>query len=92
MTDDFDKKHDDENWFDELRKLYPAYVVRPDGCKDYLRVDLTRSCKKYKDIVKKNKGKHDQIMRALSREVYEKTMTNKLGYMMKLPKWLNSEA
>jgi hypothetical protein len=79
------------DFFDELVKTYPASVTRPDGTKDYLRVDLSRARKLYGQITGNKRSKHDQILKCLQFEVKLRTNEGKLGWMKRLPKWLSSE-
>jgi hypothetical protein len=79
------------DFFDELLQSYPTYVTRPDGSKDYLRMDLQR-CRKYYSKVTGNKlAVHRHILECLQFEVTIKRREGKLCYMKRLPKWLASE-
>ena len=77
--------------FDELVAHYPIKVTRPDGIVDYLRNDLTRCKKLYMQTIKSGEVTHKEIMDALAYEIYDRTNSNKLGYMKRLHKWLTSE-
>ena len=77
--------------FDELVAHYPIKVTRPDGIVDYLRNDLTRCKKLYMQTIKSGEVTHKEIMNALAYEIYDRTNSNKLGYMKRLHKWLTSE-
>ena len=77
--------------FDDLVAQYPIKVTRPDGTLDYLRNDLTRCRKLYNQTVKSGEATHKEIMDALTYEIYDRTNSNKLGYMKRLHKWLTSE-
>ena len=77
--------------FDELVARYPVKVTRPDGTVDYLRNDLTRCRKLYNQTIKGGEATHKEIMDALAYEIYDRTNSNKLGYMKRLFKWLTSE-
>jgi hypothetical protein len=77
--------------FDEFVLNYPEYTVRPDGTKDYLRVDLPGSRKIYNSIVKKDKLLHKHITDCLLFEVALRRKEGKMQYMKRLPKWLATE-
>jgi hypothetical protein len=77
--------------FDELVAHYPIKVTRPDGMVDYLRNDLTRCRKLYNQTIKGGEAEHKEIIDALKYEIYDRTNSNKMGYMKRLHKWLTSE-
>jgi len=70
--------------FDELVAHYSIKVTRPDGIVDYLRNDLTRCKKLYMQTIKSGEVTHKEIMDALAYEIYDRTNSNKLGYMKRL--------
>jgi hypothetical protein len=80
-----------DDLFEELLLEFPGMVVRPDGTKDFLKTDLNKSRKLYTSTVKKDEALHKQIMECLRYEIRERNRTNKMGYMKRLYKWLNSE-
>ena len=77
--------------FQIFYEIYPTSVVRPDGIKDYLRTDLNRCKKLYKQIVGNNHVKHDNLIKCLNYEIENKRKTNKMGYFKKMRTWLVSE-
>lgn len=80
-----------DDYFEELLSEFPGQILRPDGTKDWLKTDLNKCRKFYTQLVKKDETLHKQIMECLKLEVKERSRTNKLGYMKRLPKWLLSE-
>lgn len=78
----------DKNPFDEFYDLYPSYITRPDGTKDYLRVNKKNCEKFYKSLVKNDINYHKHILNCLSFYVSQKVMTGKEGYMKNMWKWL----
>lgn len=74
--------------FDDLVANYPIKVTRPDGMVDYLRNDLTRCRKLYNQTLKSGEAVHEEILKALAYEIYDRTSSNKMGYMKRLYKWL----
>lgn len=86
------KEYESEGLFDEILKLYPVKVQRPDGHMDYLRVDLKRCRRLYDNtIVKKSFKKHEKILKALKFEIEIRKKEDSLKYMRRLPKWLAME-
>lgn len=82
---------DTSDCFDELLALFPTMVVRTDGTRDYLKLDINRTRKVYNKIVGKTRRKHDLIMQCLALEIQDKTRTGKMSYFKRLPKWIASE-
>lgn len=80
-----------DDYFEELLLEFPGMVIRPDGTKDYLKTDLNKSRKLYTQLTKRDSVLHRQIMDCLRFEIRERIRTNKMGYMKRLFKWLNSE-
>lgn len=80
-----------DDFFEELLLEFPGMVLRPDGTKDYLKTDLNKCRKLYIQLVKKDDVLHKQIMECLRLEVIERNATNKMGYMKRLHRWLDSE-
>ncbi len=94
LTDQFKQIMDgtfEKDFFQVFYEIFPTSVVRPDGIKDYLRTDLNRCKKLYKQIVGNNSVKHDNIVRCLNYEIEQKRRTNKMGYFKKMRTWLISE-
>lgn len=86
------KDYSPEDLFDDILKIYPVKVQRPDGTFDYLRTDLQRCRKLYNNTIVKNSfRKHERILKALKYEIEIRTLEGSLKYMKRLPKWLNSE-
>lgn len=76
--------------FDQFFELYPIYILRPDGSKDYLRSNLNKCRLQYNKIVGRSKAKHEHIMKCLSYEISERTRTGKISYMKRMWNWLTS--
>lgn len=79
---------EDKTWFDEFYEVFPVYVMRPDGTKGFLRSNINKCRKEYNKIVGKSKAMHEHIMYCLHREIENKMMTGKLGYMKTMWKWI----
>lgn len=86
LSADFDK------WFDELTKLYPKFVRRPDGLEDNLFTNLPKCKDLYKKAIKGNKHNHDHIIECLKFQLLQVSRKpNGLSYMKKLSKWIDEE-
>jgi len=79
------------DFFDEIVQTYPQFITRPNGSKDYLRVDLNRCRKAYSKITGNKYMIHQNILNCLQFEVALRRKENSLSYMKRLPKWLTSE-
>lgn len=78
----------DKDFFDEFYEAFPVYVVRPDGSKGFLRANVNKCRREYKQIVGHSIGMHEHIMKCLNAEINEKMETGKLGYLKTMWKWL----
>jgi len=93
VTDKFIRDHTFSNDpFEEIYNIYPVKTIRPNGNIDYLRVDHKRSKKIYHNIVRKNRLKHDYILKCLTTEIKDRTSKGGMSFMKRLPSWLTSEA
>lgn len=80
-----------DSFFDELVRIFPSTVIRPDGIKDYLKTDLNKCRRLYTQNVKKDEVVHNEIMECLKLEIRERQRTGKMSYMKRLPNWISSE-
>ena len=76
--------------FDEFYELYPAYITRNDGTKDYLRANVNKCRQQYNKIVGQSKELHDHILNCLRAELSDKHRKGKMGFMKRMWKWLTS--
>lgn len=81
-------KKQNDTLFDQFYETFPAYIIRPDGTKGYLRSNVNKCRKEYNRIVGNSIAKHEHIMKCLRFEIEEKMMTGKIGYMKTMWKWL----
>lgn len=79
---------EEKTWFDEFYEVFPVYVMRPDGTKGFLRSNINKCRKEYNRTVGKSKAMHEHIMNCLRKEIDDKIMTGKLGYMKTMWKWI----
>lgn len=80
-----------KDMFDALVERFPIYVIRTDGTKDYLRTDRIRSKRRYDNITRHSKSKHELIMKCLDFELSTREVEGNLKYMKRLPNWLESQ-
>lgn len=76
--------------FDQFFAMYPVYVDRPDGTKDYLRSNLNKCRAFYKVICGKSQAAHEHILECLKYDLEKKSMNGKLSYMKRMWQWLTS--
>lgn len=81
-------KTEKDRLFDVFYDTFPVYVMRPDGTKGFLRANVNKCRKEYNRIVGKSKAMHEHIMDCLHKELEDKMLTGKLGYMKTMWKWL----
>ena len=80
-----------QDYFDEFYELFPVYITRSDGRKDYLRTNMNRCRVAYNKTVNGSYEKHKKIIDYLKYEIQEKRKTNSMGYFKRMPNWLASE-
>lgn len=91
ISNEYKEKIKKEDPFNLFFDLYPIYVKRPEGTKDYLRGNPTKCRLLYNKLVGKSASKHKHIINCLLYEISYKTKTNKMMYFKKMSKWLTSE-
>lgn len=91
VTDNFKQIVGDvEDPFKEFYNLYPALVLRPDGTKGYLRTNTNKCNMIYRHLVGNSAAMHHHLMECLQHEIDDKMMTNKMGYMKTMYRWLTN--
>lgn len=83
-----DITNSDESWFDKFYKLYPIYVVRPDGTKGFLRGNINKCRAQYNSIVGNSEDTANRIYDALKFQIDRYTNTGKLGYFKTMWNWI----
>jgi hypothetical protein len=79
--------------FNELKELYPSYINRSDGIRDYLKTDIKRCEKLYTNYLKEGLEKtlsHNDVIDCLKAELNERENTGKMKYIKKFVKWLEA--
>ena len=79
---------DEEPWFDKFYKLYPIYVLRPDGTKGFLRSNINKCRAQYNMIVGNSEATADRLYDALKFQIEKYTNTGKLGYFKTMWHWI----
>jgi len=80
-----------DTFFDDLLYIFPGTVIRPDGIKDYLKINLNKCRRLYVLAVKQDRVLHKEIMECLKYEIREREKTGKMSYMKRLPNWISSQ-
>ena len=75
--------------FVELNKLYPNEVIRPDGCRAYLKSDRRRCEELYIAYLKERLLSHDEVMNCLKTELQVRNQNGKMKYIKRFVKWLS---
>ena len=91
ITKEYKEEIKREDPFNLFYDLYPIFVRRPEGNKDYLRENPVRCKLLYNKLVGRSKTKHRHILDCLLYVISYKTKTNKMMYFKKMAKWLTSE-
>ena len=81
-----------EDLFEEFMEEYPKSVVRTDGVIDYLRTDQKHCKQMYLLLTKNSRAIHDHIVKCLKFEVDKRTKDGSIKFMVRMSKWLSSEA
>jgi hypothetical protein len=78
--------------FLEFWDLYPLSVIRIDGSRSVVRT-RPEDCKKlYKKIIEENPTAHTKIIKFLTDDVHNRTMTDTLKWMPSMKRWLEERA
>jgi hypothetical protein len=75
-------------YFDLFYDMYPVYVLRPDGHKDYLRANINKCRKLYNTYVGNSSDMAKHLNECLQYELSKKTCEGKLSYMKTMWRWL----
>ena len=78
----------EKDWFDEFYDQFPVYIIRPDGTRDYLRTNVNKCRKQYRQIVGRSKAMHQHLLKALKYDIEKKATNGSLAYMKTMWKWL----
>lgn len=90
-TKDLKSLNKSENdYFKELKEIYPTVVTRPDGTAGHLQSNIKRCETYYNKYVKGDESIHRHILDCLNKELQDRMLTGKLGYLKTLWNWLTS--
>ena len=75
-------------YFDLFYDMYPVYVIRPDGHKDYLRANINKCRKLYNTYVGRSSDMARHLNACLEYEMKKKLNEGKMSYMKTMWRWL----
>ena len=76
------------DYFDLFYEMYPIYVLRPDGTKNYLRANVNKCRHLFNVYVGQSEAMAQHLIQCLDFEMKKKTNEGKLGYMKTMWRWL----
>ena len=79
-----------KDYFDLFYEMYPIYVLRPDGSKNYLRANINKCRRIFNTVCARSEAMAEHIIQCLDYEVKNKTAQGKLGYMKTMWNWITS--
>lgn len=77
-----------KNYFDVFYDMYPVYVTRPDGTKNYLRANVNKCRNLFNNYIGTSEAYAQHIIECLDHEVSKKIKEGKLSYMKTMWRWL----
>ena len=83
-------KEEERDYFQEFYNLFPSYIVRPDGTKDYLRGNINRCRLVYNNLLKESPTMHETLIKCINYENEKRLLTGKTGYTKRMWKWLTT--
>ena len=78
----------EKDYFDLFYDMYPIYVLRPDGAKNYLRANVNKCRHLFKVISGNSEAMSEHLIECLKFELDKKTREGKLSYMKTMWRWL----
>ena len=78
----------ERDFFDLFYEMYPVYVMRPDGTKNYLRANVNKCRHLFKTYVGNSSAMAEHIIKCLEFELDKKGKEGKIGYMKTMWRWL----
>ena len=78
-----------KDYFDLFYEMYPVYVTRPDGSKNYLRANVNKCRHLFNLKVGNSSAMAEHIIKCLDFEISKKMREGKLSYMMTMWNWLS---
>jgi hypothetical protein len=76
------------SYFDTFFERYPSYVLRPDGAKAYLRINVNKCRNLFNLTCGGSSAMAEHLINCLDFEVSQKMKDGKLGYMKTMWRWL----
>ena len=78
----------EKDYFDQFYDMYPIYVLRPDGIKNYLRANVNKCRHLFNTISGHSEAMSEHLIECLKFEMDKKTREGKLSYMKTMWRWL----
>ncbi len=78
----------EKDYFDLFYEMYPVYVLRPDGSKNYLRANVNKCRHLFNVYVGQSEAMAQHLIQCLDFEMKKKTNEGKLSYMKTMWRWL----
>ena len=78
----------EKDYFDLFYDMYPIYVLRPDGAKNYLRANVNKCRHFFKVLSGNSEAMSEHLIECLKFELEKKTREGKLSYMKTMWRWL----
>ena len=78
----------EKDYFDLFYDMYPIYVLRPDGTKNYLRANVNKCRHLFKVLSGNSEAMSEHLIECLKFELDKKTREGKLSYMKTMWRWL----
>lgn len=75
-------------FFDLFYETYPPYVIRPDGTKSYLRINVNKCRNLYNTIVGNSTYMAEHMLDCLKYDLQKRAATGTLQYMRNMWNWL----
>ncbi len=76
------------DYFDLFYDMYPIYVLRPDGTKNYLRANVNKCRHLFNVYCGQSEAMAEHLINCLDFEMKKKTAQGKLSYMKTMWRWL----
>ena len=78
------------NYFNEFNSIYPSYVIRPDGNKDYLKTCLKRCELAYNSRIQSDM-EHEDAIKGLRKNISLFTQTDRMKFFKRMINYIRDE-
>lgn len=76
------------DYFDLFYDMYPTYVLRPDGTKNYLRANVNKCRHLFNVYCGQSEAMREHLINCLDFEIKKKMSQGKISYMKTMWRWL----